>query len=500
MANLSSSSGGIADDDDVFDFHMGLLSINKDETRSEQKTIQTEEAKMAPLFYGPVYRSIRRMVPSNSFQLGFPQYGLLAGCLQHIDDRKQDQSKPEGVSDVRLFLNVNSPWSAFLCGSQGSGKSHTLSCMLENCLLTSQRLGEIPNPLGGLVFHYDRFSSESGNICEAAYLCSSGIQVRVLVSPSNLEPMKRAYGNIEGLPKGASRPVVMPLLLKDKHLSMENMMKLMAVKDSDGPIPLYMESLQKILREMAKTSGGGPVDYDTFERKIGLEKLDAKQNGPLKLRQDLLKSFLDRQNVNRTDIWQCEPGTLTIVDLTCPFVDESHACLLFDISLSIFLKSAGQKGIVVALDEAHQYMTDTPSAVAFTNKLKEIIRLQRHMAARIIISTQEPTISPELLDLSSMTIVHRFTSPKWMEALRSHLAGLSSMAALENGDGSDGRRQVKDIFNTIVKLSVGQALMFSPTALLGVSSDKLEKLGLGYMKVKIRQRITSDGGKSIYSN
>ncbi|KAF2827553.1 hypothetical protein CC86DRAFT_381552 [Ophiobolus disseminans] len=34
-----------------------------------------------------------------------------------------------------FLLNTNSPWSFFLCGSQGSGKSHTPSCILENCML-----------------------------------------------------------------------------------------------------------------------------------------------------------------------------------------------------------------------------------------------------------------------------------------------------------------------------------------------------------------------------
>ena len=62
-----------------------------------------------------------------------------------------------------------------------------------------------------------------------------------------------------------------------------------------------------------------------------------------------------------------------------------------------------------------QFMSDETTASAFTDSLLSVIRLQRHLATRVIIATQEPTISPKLLDLCSMTIVHRFTSPAWLK-------------------------------------------------------------------------------------
>ena len=34
---------------------------------------------------------------------------------------------------------------------QGSGKSHTLSCILENALISSSRIGALPEPLAALV-------------------------------------------------------------------------------------------------------------------------------------------------------------------------------------------------------------------------------------------------------------------------------------------------------------------------------------------------------------
>ena len=56
-------------------------------------------------------------------------------------------------------------------------------------------------------------------------------------------------------------------------------------------------------------------------------------------------------------------------------------------------------------------MDASVEVLTFTNTLLATVRLQRHLGAQIIVSTQEPTISLALLDLYSVTIVHRFTSP-----------------------------------------------------------------------------------------
>ena len=124
--------------------------------------------------------------------------------------------------------------------------------------------------------------------------------------------------------------------------------------------------------------------------------------------------------------------------------------------------------------------------------------MQRHLAIRVIIATQEPTISPRLLDLSSMTIVHGFTSPAWYEALKSHLAAMS-------GEGETAKRDAQGLLRSIVRLQTGQAFVFSPSAMLGVddhgttvgAAARMLKLGTRYVKVLIRNRVTADGGRSV---
>lgn len=153
----------------------------------------------------------------------------------------------------------------------------------------------------------------------------------------------------------------------------------------------------RILREMAvERQGASGFDYDTFRKRVDKEAFTGQQTAPLKLRLQLLESFMDRHSKTkegqqapispdtmegrqaRNDwlsqkarerfiegksaekVWDFEPGTLTIVDLSCPFVDESSACALFSICLDIFLESRDTASRIVALDEAHKVETALP--------------------------------------------------------------------------------------------------------------------------------------------
>jgi len=193
---------------------------------------------------------------------------------------------------------------------------------------------------------------------------------------------------------------------------------------------------------------------------------------------------------NSIDIFSNRPGTLTIVDLTDPFVDPASACSFFDICLGLFLEKTLDCGRIIALDEAHKFMNHSSAADSFTESLLTVIREQRHKGARVLIATQEPTISPKLLDLCSMTLVHRFTSPEWMHALQGHLAGASMVR-------ENNKKDAQDLFREIVNLNVGEHLLFSPSAMLDLIGGKATKLGLNHVKCKTRPRITTDGGRSI---
>ena len=86
-----------------------------------------------------------------------------------------------------------------------------------------------------------------------------------------------------------------------------------------------------------------------------------------------------------------------------------------------------------------------------------------------------------------------------MQCLQAHLAAIS------NANG-DGKRDYHDIFKSIVSLEAGQAVVFSPTAIMRISErhqangwimKEPVKLGLQYLKMQVRKRLTFDGGRSV---
>lgn len=425
------------------------------------------EIRTAPIFT----ETVRDAAEKGGATL-FSQYGLIAGDA-HLPSRSEEM----------FYYNVAAPSSTFICGSQGSGKSHTLSCLLENCLFKSEA-NELPRPLTGIVFHYDTFSSDDvGTPCEAAHLASNrNINVRVLCAPTNVGSMTRTYAgmNIN----------VEPLRIREQDLNTKRMVDLMSVKVG-GSTPLYMHVVNRILRELRikqQETPGAQFNYRAFRQMLNREDLTDQQRVPLDQRLDNLESFMAQKGQLGND-WTPRSGQLTVVDLSCPCVTPEGACQLFNICLSLFLEQNRDIGRVVALDEAHKYMNESGESSALTENLLATIRLQRHLAARIIISTQEPTISPKLLDLCTVTIVHRFTSPEWLRALQKHLAGVSEDSGTDRAQG---------LFAQIVQLRVGEALLFAPSAILRPDGNaQVVKLNDSVLKIRVRDRVTNDGGRSI---
>ncbi|KKP00657.1 hypothetical protein THAR02_07246 [Trichoderma harzianum] len=496
-SNSASPLSSVSSEDSTLINHLALLSL-------DGSNEDAEELAATPIFTQPVFEHGSSLKASGKAE-PFAQFGLLAGIIEGSNATSDDAKVI--AKDPRLFFNTTAPSSVFICGSQGSGKSHTLSCLLENCL-TRSKANVLPHPLTGIVFHYDPWVSASGGSpCEAAYLASAeDISVRVLCAPTNIRDIKSIYSKLPNVS-------VEELRINQSDLNTKRMMDLMA----------------RILRELRteEQSNGTTFNYREFKRRLMDETLAVGQLQPLTQRLETLESFMVKEQV---------AGQLTIVDLSCPCVTEETACSLFNICLELFIQHKSSVGLVVALDEAHKYMTDTVESELLTARLLENIRVQRHVGIRVIISTQEPTISPKLLDLCSVTIVHRFTSPDWMQSLRQHLAGASiapvaTDEVIGNGYGMmanlrpSSKELAEELFHKIVALRRGEALLFCPSAIIGLRAApiKLEKessvidnwtdedvenvggraypqlikLSHGHLRIQVRKRITQDGGRSI---
>ncbi|KAJ4377270.1 hypothetical protein N0V83_000094 [Neocucurbitaria cava] len=399
-----------------------------------------------------------------------PQYALLGSH----DGAMNTKSK--------LLLNTNVPFSTFLCGVQGSGKSHTTSCILENSLVPSKHLGKLQSPLSALVFSYAQFSGDGVGftVSEAAFLASSSPElpdgahvkrVHVLVSPSNFVRISKLYLQLPNV-------LVTPFKLNPMDLDINTMLTLMNVSESDET-PLYMAQVTQILREMS--TAGGPFNYKAFKLHLEKKKFNPTQVSMLQMRLDLLESFLD-MNANCPEP-RFHPGEITIMDMSCPFVDANMACILFEIGLKQYLQSKGN-GKIIVLDEAHKYMLNVPGAKSLNETLRQTIRLQRHYGARVVISTQEPTLLTDLIALCSVTIIHRFSSPQWLSAIRRHIPTTAE--------------DLESLMRRIESLTTGRAMVYSPSAVFGCDESGNLITGTSrFVSVNVRKRITSDGGQSV---
>lgn len=134
-------------------------------------------------------------------------------------------------------------------------------------------------------------------------------------------------------------------------------------------------------------------------------------------------------------------------------------------------------------------MTETPAAKELTETFLNIIRQQRHLGVRIIISTQEPTISPRLIDLCSITIIHRFSSPAWFKTIKNHVT-FDNADETASTDERDGLYQISS-------LRTGEALVFAPSAYLLYDNHSPINTRHTTFKMMVRKRVTWDGGRTI---
>ncbi|EIN11566.1 hypothetical protein PUNSTDRAFT_131729 [Punctularia strigosozonata HHB-11173 SS5] len=414
----------------------------------------------APLFTGEALSLAGETV--------FPQYALYGHVIE--------QEAPGFASTIQVsqvFVNSNSPFSAVICGVQGSGKSHSTSVLLESCLIKDDRVGTLGAPLSGLLFHFDTAAGGGDGVqpCEAAYLASldplrgeNAIPpaVTVLVLPSSLKSMRKVY-------KGLSVDV-RPLHFAERDISAERLLCMMKV-DGDSQMPLYMSKVMAHLRKMDQFS------YSDFLRFVEEEEFAATQKAMLKLRLGLLDACLEGGTDANSVSTHFGRGKLVIIDLSSPFMDASSACGFFDMILGIFIEAkVDSSGKIVVLDEAHKYLTERGASSRLTESLLSVIRQQRHLRTRVVISTQEPTVVPsKILDLSKSADLD-----PWF----SKIVSLGTGEALVFASSGLSVRELPD-----------GAVNGADRSIHGVK--QIAALGAGYLHVKSRLRITIDGGQSM---
>jgi DNA helicase HerA-like ATPase len=143
------------------------------------------------------------------------------------------------------------------------------------------------------------------------------------------------------------------------------------------------------------------------------------------------------------------------------------------------------RGKLVALDEAHKFMSTSTSSHSdgLSNAIVDTVRLMRHEGIRVAISTQNPMVlAPELLELVTVAVIHRFHSSDWFSYLSKKIPLVS-----------DGESE-EDMKSSIRGLQPGRAFIFGVyNSIEGLSKSS------SVMQVSIRPRLTADRGATRVS-
>jgi hypothetical protein len=84
------------------------------------------------------------------------------------------------------------------------------------------------------------------------------------------------------------------LRISEVDLNTKRMLDLMAVSRDDGPMPLYLHAVYRILRQMRieQQETGTTFSYIAFKQRIAQTEMTPAQLGPLTQRLETLESFM----------------------------------------------------------------------------------------------------------------------------------------------------------------------------------------------------------------
>jgi hypothetical protein len=86
--------------------------------------------------------------------------------------------------------------------------------------------------------------------------------------------------------------------------------------------------------------------------------------------------------------------------------------------------------------------------------------------------------------------------------LKGHVAALylnlptSFQAGASDNEKTEVLKDDRAFFHEIVRLKLGESLLFCPTAAVKVVGGGIERMEGRYVRFKTRQRVTADGGRS----
>ena len=387
---------------------------------------------------------------------GSEQYGILGESIN-------------GHRKIAIDLSETNTISLF--GVQGGGKSYTIGTVTEMTLKQFSKINLLPAPMASVIFHYSESMDYAPEFTSMIHPNDEAGQLKKLkevygAEPGNIEDviMLCPVDKVEERQEEYPSIEIHPIAFHSTDLNVQDWMFLLKAVGNEST---YINQLRAIMRANRKN-----LNLEGLKQSVEASPLlSTSQKALAQQRLAFAEEYIDDTCKLGTLL---RPGRLIIVDLRDEFIDKDDALGLFVIMLNIFAGVKEYQGTrfnkFIVFDEAHKYMDNKD----LTSTIVTAIREMRHKGVSMMIASQDPMSLPtEIIELSSVMLMHKFNSPQWVKHVQKSITQLQTLSSSD-----------------MATLSPGEAYLWATKSTdKGVTSRP--------MKISTRPRVTKHGGDTI---
>ena len=398
-----------------------------------------------------------------------PTYDILIGKTSGSEQYGILGESMNGHRKIAIDLSETNTISLF--GVQGGGKSYTIGTVTEMTLKQFSIVNLLPGPMASVIFHYSESQDYAPEFTSMVYPNDDAGQLKklkdvygadaariedvIMLCPADkVEERMEEYPSLE----------IHPIKFHSTDLNVQDWQFLLKAVGNDST---YIAQLKQIMKALRKN-----LNIDALKESVdNSDLLSASQKSLAKQRLSFAEEYIDDTRKLGSLL---RPGRLIIVDLRDEWIDEDDALGLFVIMLNIFSGVKEYEGRkfnkFIVFDEAHKYMGNKD----LTSTIVTAIREMRHKGVSMMIASQDPMSLPtQIIELSSVVLLHKFNSPQWVKHIQKSITQLQSLSSSD-----------------MASLVPGEAYLWATKA-----TDK--GVTLRPMKISTRPRVTKHGGDTI---
>lgn len=387
---------------------------------------------------------------------GSEQYGILGESIN-------------GHRKIAIDLSETNTISLF--GVQGGGKSYTIGTVTEMTLKQFSNVNLLPGPMASVIFHYSESQDYAPEFTSMIHANDEAGQLKKLkdvygAEPGNIEDviMLCPIDKVEERQEEYPSIEIHPIAFHSTDLNVQDWMFLLKAVGNEST---YINQLRAIMRANRKN-----LNLEGLKQSVEASPLLSTSQKALAIQR---LAFADDYIDDTRKLGSLlKPGRLIIVDLRDEFIDKDDALGLFVIMLNIFSGVKQYEGHnfnkFIVFDEAHKYMDNKD----LTSTIVTAIREMRHKGVSMMIASQDPMSLPtEIIELSSIMLMHKFNSPQWVKHVQKSIIQLQTLSSAD-----------------MANLIPGEAYLWATK-----STDK--GVTTRPMKISTRPRVTKHGGDTI---